>query len=194
MKTLRGTAPSRRIIGKMRSLSRNITNMKQPILPLLIAVAGFNSALTAPPSHQHSATDKKVVVKPYPVETCLVSGEKLGSMGKPYILVQEGREFQFCCQGCEKDFKADQAKFVAAFDKAFTKVKRYTLKTCLVSGEELGSMGKPHVFVYKGQEVKLCCKSCLKDFQKKPAKFTKALSTLTSAKPHADHDHAGHSH
>jgi YHS domain-containing protein len=45
------------------------------------------------------------------------------------------------------------------------------LKTCPVSGEKLGAMGKPLVFIYKGQEVKLCCPSCKKDFDKDPNKF-----------------------
>ena len=46
------------------------------------------------------------------------------------------------------------------------------LATCPVSGEKLGAdMGKPYTFVYKGQEVKLCCPSCKKDFEKTPEKF-----------------------
>ena len=46
------------------------------------------------------------------------------------------------------------------------------LPTCPVSGDKLdGDMGKPFVFVYKGQEVKLCCKSCKKDFDKDPDKY-----------------------
>jgi YHS domain-containing protein len=43
------------------------------------------------------------------------------------------------------------------------------LTTCPVSGDKLdGDMGKPFVFIYKGQEVKLCCKHCKKDFDKNP--------------------------
>jgi YHS domain-containing protein len=46
------------------------------------------------------------------------------------------------------------------------------LATCPVSGEKLdGDMGKPFVFTYKDQEVKLCCKSCKKDFDKDPEKY-----------------------
>src|ERR1035441_4239735 len=48
------------------------------------------------------------------------------------------------------------------------------LKTCPVSGEKLGGdMGAPFVFSYKDQQVKLCCKSCKKDFDKDPAKYMK---------------------
>jgi len=46
------------------------------------------------------------------------------------------------------------------------KAKRYPLETCIVSGEKLGGMGKPMAFEYKGQEVKLCCKSCKSKFDK----------------------------
>ncbi len=54
-------------------------------------------------------------------------------------------------------------------------VKPYKLEKCLVSGEKLGEMGKPFVFEYKGQEIKLCCKNCKKDFDKDPAKYLKKM-------------------
>jgi YHS domain-containing protein len=49
------------------------------------------------------------------------------------------------------------------------------LKTCPVSGDKLGDMGKPYVFVYQGQEVKLCCPDCKKDFDKNPDKYMKLI-------------------
>jgi hypothetical protein len=47
----------------------------------------------------------------------------------------------------------------------------YPLKTCIVSSEEINDKGdmKPHAFVVEGQKVKLCCRSCLKDFNKDKA-------------------------
>lgn len=41
----------------------------------------------------------------------------------------------------------------------FAATAPYPLKVCLVTGEELGSMGKPVVKVYDEQEIKFCCKS-----------------------------------
>lgn len=79
-------------------------------------------------------------------------------------------------------------------------VKPYTLKTCIVSGEKLdGDMGKPYVFVHEGQEIKLCCKSCLKDFNKEPAKYVKKLAEAEKAgKDKAPstpaQNHSGHQH
>lgn len=54
--------------------------------------------------------------------------------------------------------------------------KPYPLDVCIVSGEKLGSMGAPVAYVHEGQEVKLCCKSCLPDFKKEPAKFLAKLA------------------
>ena len=55
-------------------------------------------------------------------------------------------------------------------------VKPYPLKTCLISKEELGGdMGAPVTKVYKGQEMKFCCSSCLKKFDKDPDKYIKEL-------------------
>jgi YHS domain-containing protein len=46
------------------------------------------------------------------------------------------------------------------------------LTTCPVSGEKLGGdMGAPYVFTYKGQEIKLCCPHCKKEFDKNPDKY-----------------------
>ena len=61
-------------------------------------------------------------------------------------------------------------------DAKAEKAKPYTLKTCIVSGSKLDTMGKPYVFTYKGQEFKLCCGGCKADFDKDPAKFVKKLA------------------
>ena len=62
-----------------------------------------------------------------------------------------------------------------AADQKTTKLKPYTLKTCIVSGDKLGEMGEPFVYEYKGREIKFCCKGCLKDFNKNPAKYIKLI-------------------
>lgn len=54
-------------------------------------------------------------------------------------------------------------------------VKPYPLKVCLVSGEELGKMGKIPSLVHNGQEIKFCCEDCIKDFNADPAKFVAKL-------------------
>src|SRR5208283_2377647 len=52
-----------------------------------------------------------------------------------------------------------------ADDSTNAPAKTYPLKTCLVCGMELGMMdSKPYMFVYKGQEIKLCDKSVVGSF------------------------------
>jgi hypothetical protein len=64
---------------------------------------------------------------------------------------------------------------LAADSKPAAKAKPYPLKTCVVSDEKLGEMGSPYVFERDGREIKLCCKGCLKDFNKDPAKYLKKI-------------------
>jgi len=54
--------------------------------------------------------------------------------------------------------------------------KPYPLKTCLVTDNELGSMGKVVTKVYDEQEIKFCCKPCVKKFEANPAKFLSKLN------------------
>jgi YHS domain-containing protein len=43
--------------------------------------------------------------------------------------------------------------------------------TCPVSGDTVGDVGKPVYAQYKGQTIALCCKDCLKKFNKNPDKY-----------------------
>jgi hypothetical protein len=62
-----------------------------------------------------------------------------------------------------------------AQDKKTEKAKPYPLDKCVVSDEKLGEHGKPYAFVHEGQEIKMCCKDCLKDFKKDTAKYMKKI-------------------
>ena len=52
--------------------------------------------------------------------------------------------------------------------------KPYPLKTCIVMGDKLDK--KPFVFVYSGQQIKLCCEGCKEDFDKDPQKYLKKIA------------------
>jgi hypothetical protein len=53
--------------------------------------------------------------------------------------------------------------------------KPYPLKTCIVSDNDLDSMGEQAAFVYQSQTIKVCCKPCIAKFEKNPAKYLKKL-------------------
>ncbi len=58
----------------------------------------------------------------------------------------------------------------------------YPLKKCVVSDEDLGSMGKPVKVTHEGTDVYLCCKSCAKDFKKDPAKYVDMVKQAEAKK------------
>lgn len=60
---------------------------------------------------------------------------------------------------------------ISGFSVAAEKTKPYKKDTCIVSDNKLGSMGTPVTKAYDGQEVKFCCKPCVKKFEKNPAKY-----------------------
>ncbi|MEN3939792.1 hypothetical protein WJU23_00740 [Prosthecobacter sp. SYSU 5D2] len=55
--------------------------------------------------------------KPYPLDTCIVSGNKLGSMGTPVTKVHQGQEVKFCCEPCVEEFEENPAKFMAKLSR-----------------------------------------------------------------------------
>lgn len=60
--------------------------------------------------------------------------------------------------------------------------KTYPLTKCPVSDEKLGEHGKPVKVSDGGTDVYLCCKDCVKDFKKDPAKYTKMVKDAAPKK------------
>ena len=54
----------------------------------------------------------------YPIDFCLVSGAKLGSMGKPVTLEYEGRTLKFCCDSCISAFQESPDEYLKKLDEA----------------------------------------------------------------------------
>jgi hypothetical protein len=87
---------------------------------LTTAILAFGLAGSALVSR---AAEKKV--KPYPLDTCVVSDEKLGAdpSMKPHVFTHEGREIKLCCKPCLKEFKKETAKYIAKIEAAEKKAK-----------------------------------------------------------------------
>jgi hypothetical protein len=63
----------------------------------------------------------------------------------------------------------------------------YPLKKCLVSDEDLGSMGDAVAHVHReagkpDRVVFVCCEGCIDDFKKEPAKFLKKVDDAAKTK------------
>lgn len=92
------------------------------ITKFAFAAAFALSALSAPLAlaagdHDHDHGKKEEKSKSKSSEICVVSGDKLGEMGKPYVFKHEGREIKLCCKDCKKDFDKDPAKYLKKLDE-----------------------------------------------------------------------------
>ncbi len=129
-------------------------------------------------SSEESAKETAVAAAArYPLEKCIVTGEKLGEMGDPVVKNYDGREVKFCCKMCVKGFEKDQAKWMKKLDEELIAVqsKSYPTDMCVVGGEKLGSMGDPVNYMYKNQLVKLCCSGCIEKLEKDPEMYLQKL-------------------
>jgi len=75
------------------------------LLVLLAAVVTVSSCAGTGPSVGST--------KPYPLSTCIVTDNELGSMGEVVTKVYDGREVKFCCKPCVKKFEANPSKYLA---------------------------------------------------------------------------------
>jgi hypothetical protein len=89
-----------------------------------ITAAILIAAFVTAPLAGFAAEKKDGKAKPYPMDTCVVSGEKLGEGSmKTYTFTHEGQEVKLCCKSCEKDFKKDPAKYMKKIQEAQAKAK-----------------------------------------------------------------------
>jgi len=239
----------------MKSLIAITTMLATTMICAALLAADAPESIRAPAGTAESRQaqtqpDKKAAGDPYTLSTCIVSGEKLGSMGEPVVKKIDGREVRFCCGGCirtfekSKDeylkkideqiikdqeplyplktcvvetddllfdadgkftgvnyvhnnrlirfccgeciegFKADPDKFIAKLNEAVAKQQGedYPLMTCPVSGEALGSMGKPIEKVVANRLVRFCCSGCTKELEKNPAAVIAKIDEARKAK------------
>lgn len=149
--------------------------------------------------------DKKLIEQQlpyYPLDTCVVMGDPLVEDGEDIAVnhIFKNRLVRFCCKMCIKEFEENPRKFLDKLDKAVVEKQRgrYPLDTCVISGQELGSMGKPVEKVYGNRLVRFCCAGCVKPFEESPTDHFLRLDKAwkaTGAMPGTDaghHDDAGH--
>ena len=111
----------------------------------------------------------------YPMEACLC-GKPLGEKAVNHVV---GTRLVRCCTPeCASMMDKDTTAAMAKLDKAYIdkQLKTYKLKTCPVSGEELGKSGEPVNYLYGTTLVRFCCKDCIKDMAKDPAAVMKKVA------------------
>lgn len=105
----------------------------------------------------------------YPMETCVVSGEELGSMGDPIELVHGTRLVRLCCKGCKGEFAKNRAEYLEKVNVRMIENQRktYPLDRCLVDKEKLADH-KPIDHLYGVTLVRVCGEKCLGSFKENP--------------------------
>jgi hypothetical protein len=115
---------------------------------------------------------------PYPLDTCIVAGEKLGEKAVTLILkdqrdaLQEGRHLRFCCEACLEKFKANPTEYLAKLDAEIIRLQKpqYPLERCLVMLDE--TLGEDtEDFVYGNRCYVLCCRKCENNFLKSAGRY-----------------------
>ncbi len=79
------------------------------VLGLTLAACSAPAALQSSPVAVQTAAK----VKPYPLDTCLVTGNDLDSMGGEIVRIYDGQQIKFCCKPCIKKFEANKPKYLA---------------------------------------------------------------------------------
>ena len=123
----------------------------------------------------------------YPLETCLISKRKLGSMGKGRNLVVDGKLVRLCCGGCVKKAKGPLKDYVlgeihkAAYAKQVKGHEGGKGLLCAVSGKPADRKGSAQMVMHGTTLYSVCCKSCLKKFKADPHKYIAKIAARKKA-------------
>ena len=121
----------------------------------------------------------------YPLETCVVTGNKLdGSMGEPVNVIDHNRLLRFCCNMCVAEFEKKREEFLSKLDAAVVAKQKdhYSLKRCVVSGDALGgSMGAIVDVVVANRLVRLCCPDCKTALSQDPLQFLSKIDQAATS-------------
>jgi len=85
-----------------------------------LCCAGCEGALVNEPAEYMGKLDAAYAARQrdgYALETCVVSGSPLGSMGDPVELVAGDTLVRFCCAGCIPTFKEDPSAYLSKLSK-----------------------------------------------------------------------------
>ena len=131
------------------------------------------------PASQPAITER--VGDPWPLDTCIVSGGTLGSMGEPLIKLHEGREVRFCCEGCIANFDADPVSYLREADKKIKEQQKslYPLNYCIIDTHESldATDESKNAYAVTGNRLFIyCCPPCDDKVRMDPEKYIGILN------------------
>lgn len=125
---------------------------------------------------------------PYPFDTCVVDGTKLGADAATVVLrdtmpLAEGRQLRFCSAACEAKFKAAPLNYLAKLDEEIrkTQLASYPLDHCIVMIEKKLDANAQNV-VYGNRLYRMCCDKCVVNFDKNLDRYVRVYEKLLTTK------------
>lgn len=119
---------------------------------------------------------------------CPVTGEALGSMGRPARVTVLGRTIQVCCADCITAVRHNPQKYfqrvAEEVGQAFpTAVPARTSNSgrwggqilCPVTDETLGSMGEPIAIRLGERTLYVCCQACVNAVKRNPERYLRKV-------------------
>jgi hypothetical protein len=112
--------------------------MKYPkLVPAIVLIStivfislGASAADTNPAGSTSTNSVAATAPVPYPLDTCIISGDKFGGdMGPPVVFIYQDKakginqEIKFCCPMCKPKFLADPDKYMKIIQAAEAKAK-----------------------------------------------------------------------
>ncbi|MEW6741842.1 MAG: hypothetical protein AB1486_03700 [Planctomycetota bacterium] len=143
------------------------------VLALVLALSLAAQDSTAPPAAAAGEKTLSIIAGPaYPLDYCIVTGEKFSEAHPPYAYIRKGasnaRTILLANKDCVAKFEEKADEYLAKIDAAViaTQKPTYPLEQCPVSGEPLDEGAVD--YVYQNRLVRFCCKGCISGFEKDP--------------------------
>ena len=188
---------SQRLAGTNTELTFNLVlSRESPIMKPItliftacLSLMVFGAVLATSPADHHednaagAAKDerKPLTMNVYALDTCPISGQKLGSMGDPVVKEYEHdgekREVRFCCPPCIERFEDEKAEHFGAIDEKLIEQQKahYPLDACIVSGRKLEESDTVFDKIHEGRLVRFCCPGCPQRFKADPDRYMTRL-------------------
>ena len=167
---------------KLGSMGDPITVMYEN-RQIILCCAGCQAKFEKEPQTYLEKVDKEMIkdqLPYYPLDTCIISKQKLTAMGEPINRIYNNRLVRFCCNNCVAGFEKDPETYLTKLNAAVIEKQKDspTLKMCVVSNEENGSMGKGIDLVIANRLVRVCCGGCVKPIYTNPQKYLSKLDSF----------------
>jgi hypothetical protein len=108
------------------NIMKSFNRICRPVVGAVVLAAAFAAVSSISRAGDTNSAASKPV--PYPLDTCIISGDKLGGdMGGPVVFVYTNnganQEIKFCCPMCKPKFLADPDKYMKTIHAAEAKAK-----------------------------------------------------------------------